>query len=96
MGFSSYSIMDICSYCEVATDSIQKSIETGNYDGATIQLCSYLLEIHSRYRMNEIDEDTWRETLRFYRRMNMTINEESSLQRSILDREKERYHEDHE
>lgn len=95
--FSYYSIMDICSYCEVATESIQKNIEAGNFDGATIQLCAYLLEIHSRYHMNEIDEDTWKETLRFYRRMNVTINEELSLQRSILEREKEISHyEDHE
>lgn len=89
MGFSSYSIMDICSYCEVATESIQKSIETGNYDGAILQLCAYLLEVHSRYRASEIDAEAWNETLRFYRRMSATINEEYSIQQSILDREKE-------
>lgn len=92
MGFNALSpffIMDICSYCEVATESIQKSIETGNFDGATLQLCAYLLEIHSRYRANEIDAETWNETLRFYRRMSATINEEYSIQQSILNREKE-------
>lgn len=88
MAFSPYSIMDICSYCEVATESIQKSIEIGDYDGATIRLCSYLLEIHSRYRSNEIDEETWRETLRFYRRMTVTINEEQNIQNIISEKER--------
>lgn len=88
MTFSSYSIMDICSYCEVATESIQKSIEIGDYDGATIRLCAYLLEIHSRYRSNEINEETWQETLRFYRRMTVTINEEQNIQNIISEKER--------
>ena len=50
MAYSPYSIMDICSYCEVATESMQKSIEIGNFDGANIQLCSYLIEIYTRYQ----------------------------------------------
>lgn len=83
-----YSVMDVCSYCEVATDSIQKSLEAGDYDGATIRLCAYLLEIHNRYLVSEITADTWRETLRFYRRMTATINEELSIQQSILEKER--------
>lgn len=89
MMYTPYSIMDICSYCEVATDSIQKSIEVGDYDGATVRLCAYLLEINSRWRSGEIDTETWWETLRFYRRMTATINEEMSIQHSIIDRERE-------
>lgn len=95
MAYSPYSVMDICSYCEVATDSIQKSIEIGNYDGATIQLCSYLIEIYTRYQNHEIDVDTWRETLRFYRRMQATIIEEQNIQLEIIEKEKEKIeHED--
>lgn len=90
MAYSPYSVMDICSYCEVATDSIQKSIEIGNYDGATIQLCSYLIEIYTRYQNHEIDVDTWRETLRFYRRMQATIIEEQNIQLEIIEKEKEK------
>lgn len=78
-----YSVMDIRSYCEVATDSIQKSLEACDYDGATIRLCAYLLEIHNRYFIGEIDAGTWRETLRFYRRMTATISEELNIQQSI-------------
>lgn len=84
-----YSVMDVCSYCEVATDSIQKSLEAGDCDGATIRLCAYLLEIHNRYLASEIDRDTWYETLRFYRRMNATISEEFNIQQSIVERKGE-------
>lgn len=80
-------IMDICSYCEVATDSIQKSIESGNYDGALVQLSAYLLEIHSRLQNGEIGMSTWRETLRFYRRMVHTVIDEYNLQTMISERE---------
>lgn len=90
MSNNSLNVMDICSYCEVATDSIQKSIEMGNYDGAHIQLCAYLLEIHSRYRDGEIDLETWRETLSFYRRMTMTVIEENNLQQQIISNTMER------
>lgn len=90
MAYSPYSVMDICSYCELATDSIQKSIEIGNYDGATIQLCFYLIEIYTRYQNHEIDVDTWRETLRFYRRMQATIIEEQNIQLEIIEKEKEK------
>lgn len=91
MTYSPYSVMDICSYCEVATESIQKSIEMGNYDGANIQLCSYLIEIYTRYQNHEIDEYTWRETLRFYRRMTVTIIEEQNIQQTIIEKEKKSY-----
>lgn len=94
MTFSPYSIMDICSYCEVATESIQKSIEIGDYDGATVRLCAYLLEVHSRYISDEIDIDTWRETLRFYRRMTVTISEEQNIQNIILEKERTKKNED--
>lgn len=87
MTYTPYSVMDICSYCEVATESIQKSIEVGDYDGATVRLSAYLLEINSRWRNGEIDTETWWETLRFYRRMTTTINEEMSIQHSIIERE---------
>ena len=89
MTYTPYSVMDVCSYCEVATDSIQKSIEGGDYDGATVRLCAYLLEIHSRYQVGEIDLEAWRETLRFYRRMSATISEEMNIQQTIIDRETE-------
>lgn len=79
--------MDICSYCEVSTESIQKSIEVGDYDGALVRLSAYLLEINSRWRNGEIDTETWWETLRFCRRMTTTINEEMSIQHSIIERE---------
>lgn len=80
-------VMDICSYCEVATDSIQKSIESGNYDGAFVQLSAYLLEVHSRLQNGEIGIDIWNETLRFYRRMVHITIEEYNLQISINERE---------
>lgn len=82
-----YSIMDARSYCEVATESIQKSLESGDFDSATIRLCAYLLEIHNRYLSRELDAGTWRETLRFYRRMNATIIEELDIQQNISERE---------
>lgn len=89
MTYTPYSVMDVCSYCEVATDSIQKSIEVGDYDGATVRLCAYLLEIYSRYQANEIDLEAWRETLRFHRRMYATISEEQNIQQTIINREME-------
>lgn len=82
--------MDICSYCEVATESIQKSLEIGDYDGASVRLCAYLLEINSRWRSGEIDTETWWETLQFYRRMTATINAEMSIQHSIIEREEKK------
>lgn len=84
-----YSIMDARSYCEVATDSIQKALEAGDYDSAAIRLCAYLLEIHNRYLVGEIDAGVWRETMRFYRRMNATINDELNIQQSIEEKENE-------
>lgn len=87
MTYTPYSVMDICSYCEVSTESIQKSIEVGDYDGALVRLSAYLLEINSRWRNGEIDTETWWETLRFCRRMTTTINEEMSIQHSIIERE---------
>lgn len=82
-------VMDICSYCEVATESIQKSIECGNYDGAHIQLSAYLLEVHSRFQNGEIDVGTWKDTMSFYRRMTKTVIEESNIQQSIINMERE-------
>lgn len=81
--------MDICSYCEAATDSIQKSIENGNYDGAHIQLSAYLLEVYSRYQNNEIDEETYKESLRFYRRMTVTLIDECSINQQLNNYERE-------
>lgn len=89
MIYTPYSVMDVCSYCDVATDSIQKSIEGGDYDGATVRLCAYLLEIYNRWQNGEIDHEIWRETLRFYRRMSATISEEMGIQQTIIDREME-------
>ena len=83
MAINATEYMDICSYCDVATESIQKSIEIGNYEGAHIQLCAYLLEIHRRYRDGEIDVNTWRETISFYRRMTITVIYESNFQQQI-------------
>lgn len=80
-------VMDICSYCEVATESIQKSIENGNFDGALVQLSAYLLEVHSRLLNDEIGMNTWHETLRFYRRMVHTVIDEYNLQQTIHERE---------
>lgn len=87
MMYTPYSIMDACSYCEVATDSIQKALEAGDFDAATIRLCAYLLEIHNRYITSEISVGTWCETLRFYRRMTATINDELNIQQSIEEKE---------
>lgn len=70
------SVMDVCSYCEVATESINKSIENGNYEAAFIQLSAYLLEMHTRWQNNEIGVKIWRETVSFYRRMVSIVNEE--------------------
>lgn len=70
---------DICSLCELATETIQKNMEAGNYEGAHIHLCAYLLEVHSRYQSGEIDLETWRNTLSFYRRMTTTVIEESNI-----------------
>lgn len=81
--------IDICSYCELMTSSIQKSIETGDYDGAHVQLSVYLLEIHGRYLGGEIDLNTWKETIRFYRRMTTTVIEESNLYNQIQQIERE-------
>lgn len=89
MAFNSIDYLDICSYCDVATESIQKSIESGNYDGAHIQLCAYLLELYSRYQSGEINARTWRETMSFYRRMTTTVIEESNLQQQIQNIERE-------
>lgn len=89
MAINTLDYMDICSYCDVATESIQKSIEIGNYDGAHVQLCAYLLEVHSRYRDGEIDADTWKHTLSFYRRMTSTVIEENNLQHQLLNMERE-------
>lgn len=80
-------VMDICSYCEVATESIQKSIENGNFDGALVQFSAYLLEVHSRLLNGEIGMNTWYETLRFYRRMAYTVIDEYNLQQTIHERE---------
>lgn len=82
-------VMDICSYCEAATDSIQKSIENGNYDGAHVQLSAYLLEVYSRYQDGEIDEEIYKESLRFYRRMTITVIDESSINYQLKNYERE-------
>ena len=83
MAINTLEYMDICTYCDLATESIQKSVEMGNYEGAHIQLSAYLLEIHGRYRGGEIDVNTWRETLSFYRRMTITVIDESNFQQQI-------------
>ena len=75
--------MDICSYCEIATESIQKSIERGNYDGALVQLSAYLLEIHSRFMNGEIDATAWRDTISFYRKMVHIVNDEMEIQTNV-------------
>lgn len=83
------SYIDICSYCELMTNSIQKSIEAGDYDGAHVQLCVYLLEVHSRYLGGEIDRKAWQETIRFYRRMTIAVIEESNLYNQTYQTERE-------
>lgn len=81
--------IDVCSLCELSTETIQKHMENGNYEGAHIQLCAYLLEIHSRYQNGEIDTETWHDTLTFYRRMTLTVIEESNIQQQIKNLERE-------
>lgn len=76
---SDMNVMDFSSYSEVAIDSIQKAMETGSYDVASLRLASFLLEVHSRYQSGEINTKVWKEALRFYRRMNVVAMEESSL-----------------
>lgn len=58
-------------------------MENGNYEGAHIQLCAYLLEIYSRYQDGEINAAIWKETMSFYRRMTTTVIEESNIQQQI-------------
>lgn len=82
-------VMDICSYCEVATESILKSIEAGAYDVAHVQLAAYLLEIHSRYLNGDIDPDTWEKTLDFYCRMTATLLDEKRLTQQLSHLERE-------
>ncbi len=72
--------MDVASYSEFAEESIRKSIEMGNYEGAHVQLCSYLLEMQDRFVSNEINRKTWRESVRLYRRLTMAVMEESNIQ----------------
>ena len=81
--------IDICSLCELATESIQRYMESGNYEGAHIHLCAYLLEVHSRFQNGEIDAGTWKDTMNFYRRMTKTVIEESNIQQSIMNMERE-------
>lgn len=71
--------VDFRIYSENAIDSIQQSIDSGNYDSAHVQLCEYLLESYSRFQNNEIDQKTYKESLRFYRRMTLTLIDESSI-----------------
>lgn len=75
MTSQSYAVnmMDTCSYCEIAMDGIMQSIERGDYDGAFVRLSSYLLEMHARWMDGRIKADLWHETLRFYRRMVLSI-----------------------
>lgn len=70
--------VDFRIYSENAIDSIQETIDSGNYDSAHVQLCEYLLEAYSRFQNSEIDQKTYKESLRFYRRMTLTLIDESS------------------
>lgn len=67
------SVMDTCSYCEIAMDGVRQSIDLGDYDGAFVKLSAYLLEIHRRWIEGQVNAEMWRETLRFYRRMTLSI-----------------------
>lgn len=71
--------VDFRIYSENAIDSIQESIDSGNHGSAHIKLCEYLLEAYSRFQNNEIDQKTYKESLRFYRRMTLTLIDESSI-----------------
>lgn len=71
--------VDFRIYSENAIDSIQESIGSGNHDSAHVQLCEYLLEAYSRFQSNEIDQKTYKESLRFYLRMTLTLIDESSI-----------------
>lgn len=71
--------IDFRIYSENAIDSIQESIDSGNHDGAYVQLCEYLLEANSRLNSNEIDQKTYKESLRFYRRMTLTLIDEDNI-----------------
>lgn len=86
---SNTNVMDICGYFETASESVQRSIESGNYEDAYVHLASYLLEIYSRYQRGDVNKVVWNETIRFFCRMALTVMEESNIQQSIKSLESE-------
>ncbi|MDE7131096.1 MAG: hypothetical protein K2O65_04760 [Lachnospiraceae bacterium] len=86
---SNTNVMDICGYFETASESVQRSIESGNYEDAYVHLSSYLLEIYSRYQRGDVNKVVWNETIRFFCRMILMVIEESNIQQSIESLEKE-------
>lgn len=86
---SNMNVMDVCGYFETASESVQKSIENGNYEDAYVHLSSYLLEIYSRYQRGDVNKVVWNETVRFFCRMILMVIEESNIQQSIESLEKE-------
>lgn len=86
---SNVNIMDICGYFEVISESVQKSIESGNYEDAYVRLSSYLLEIYSRYQRGDVSKVVWNETIRFFCRMTAIVIKEDDIQQQILNDERE-------
>lgn len=86
---SNMNVMDICGYFETASESVQQSIESGNYEDAYVHLASYLLEMYSRYQRGDVNKVVWNETVRFFCRMILMVIEESIIQQSIESLEKE-------
>lgn len=71
--------IDFRIYIENAIDSIQESINSGNYDSAHVALCEYLLFANNCFHLGEIDRKTYKESLRLYRRMTLMLIDEDSI-----------------
>lgn len=79
MSSNVYSSLDLMAYQEVATDSIQKAIDSFNFELAHIRLASYLLEMNNRLRQGEIEPDVWHEVYNFYSRLTADLIEAENL-----------------
>lgn len=86
---SNKNVLDICGYFETASESVQRSIESGNYEDAYVHLASYLLEIYSRYQRGDVNKVVWNETVRFFCRMAAIVINEDNIQQQILNDERE-------
>lgn len=86
---SNMNVMDVCGYFETASEFVQKSIESGNYEDACVRLASYLLEMYSCYQRGDVNKVVWNETVRFFCRMAAIVINEDNIQQQILNDERE-------